>query len=324
MSGLALAMSCSALGQSQGYLPAPSGKASLNQRHWMVQAQRSDLSMDFDHSFETTPCPSPSEQSIIETCTVTVELKWKNDGGWNQGESADDVGDPDDFVLYWEGFGHWSLKTATRDGTSVLGGSSPEGSPFGNGTVDGLSMTVPNSFETGDSGPTTYEFIFEYVPSEECAVRPLKVSGHYIHKYTGSMHIRVKPSLSISAGMSTQGPSLSGSITLTPEWFFDKHAWQKQLFEPGGTDHKKTLSPDEHVVAHEGCCGKTYQSDTPSSELEMSVTDTEPGDSTTVRAVISAVDSPIQSVTMKAWSEDGICVGGLFYEPEMPLFRFNP
>lgn len=305
---------------AQNYLPAHKGKATLTERNWLLPAQRSDLKMTFDHSFQSDPCPSPSEEEVIETCTVTVELEWMNDGRWNQGEAEADLGDPDVFVFYWEGFGHWSLVSATRDGNSVLGGSTPEGSSFGNGTVDGLTMTVPNSFESGADGPTTYEFVFEYVPGEECDVKPLKVSGHYIHKYQGSLHLWVKPSLSVSAGVGLSGPTLGASASASLHWFFDDHAWQKQLFNPGGKEHKKKLEPDSNVVAHEGCCGKTYETDSSSSEIDMTVTEIVLAESTTVQAIVYPVNQPIQSVSILAWSEDGIQVGALYYEPSEPTW----
>ncbi|MDG2031435.1 MAG: hypothetical protein P8J45_10575 [Phycisphaerales bacterium] len=315
--GIGIASFLAAPVHAQGYLPAPKGKATLEERNWLLPAQRSDLEMTFDHSFQGDPCPSPDTSEIIKTCTVTVELKWKDDGRWNQGEDSEKLGDPDDFVFHWEGFGHWSLDTATRDGNSVLGGSTPEGSGFGNGTVDGLSMTVPGSFESGKSDPITYEFVFSYVPGSECPVRPLKVSGHYIHKYEGSLRVWWNPSLSIAAGIP---PSLGATAGLSFEVGYEQRAWQKQLFNPGGVDHKKTLQPPEKYVAHAGCCGGKYVTDPGSAEVNVYVTESIPAVSTTVEVNVVAINSPIQSVSVEAWTEDGINVGMLYHEPTSPTW----
>ena len=315
--GIGIASFLAAPVHAQGYLPAHKGKASLHQRNWLLPAQRSDLEMTFDHSFQGDPCPSPDTSEIIKTCTVTVELEWKDDGRWNQGEDSDKLGDPDEFVFYWEGFGHWSLDTATRDGQSVLSGATPEGSDFGNGTVDGLSMTVPGSFESGRSGPATYEFVFSYVPGSECPVRPLRVSGHYIHMYEGQWDISFTPSIGVSVGIP---PSLGISAGLSWQFGYEQNAWQKQLFNPGGVNHKKTLQPAEKYVAHAGCCGGKYVTDPGSAEVNVYVTESIPAVSTTVEVNVVAINSPIQSVSVEAWTEDGINVGMLYHEPTSPTW----
>ena len=73
------------------YQPAPPGKQTLDKRNWLNPAQRSDLSMEFDHEFVLEDCPSPAEQAILKGLKVDIVIQWENDGRWNQGESKDDA-----------------------------------------------------------------------------------------------------------------------------------------------------------------------------------------------------------------------------------------
>ncbi|MEC8321810.1 MAG: hypothetical protein VX012_10410 [Planctomycetota bacterium] len=293
------------------YQPAPPGKQTLDKRNWLNPAQRSDLSMEFDHEFVLEDCPSPAEQAILKGLKVDIVIQWENDGRWNQGESKDDVGDADQFILHWEGSQRWSLETATNQGSSMFGGGGSGGGasaqPFGNGTVDGIQVTVPADVETGDD-KLEMELFFKYRPDpgDDCGVKGISFMGEFIHTYEGPTRLRVKPSLKI--GVSGPPPKLNAGLSLSPELFHDTYAWSKQLFDAGGKEHRKYLDPPANAVPVEDCCGEVYETDHKDTEFGP-VETVIGGDSMTAKCLVVPTSHGVQSAWIAAFTHEGYALG---------------
>ena len=314
---------------AQGYQPARPGDASLTNQNHHNFGQRIDLDIEFEYEFDTEPCPAPSDKEVIKTCTISVTFDWisvpvytpffgvKN---WHQNHCGGDEDSPDQFVIYWEGFLNWTLRSAHRDGVSILGQANPEAAAFGNGTIDGLQMEVPSGFETGATGhgPTTYVFVLEYVPDDSCTVMPLIVGGHYIHTYVGDFWIAVRPKLGIRPVGGV--PGLAANVAGNLDWGWYSRAWQMALFNPGGHYHKKKLTPPENCVPHEGCCDQEAP-DPPRHANIMSEVTRDLWDEVTIMTTVEPTDEPLTSVSILGWTANGIQFGDFFHLFEKPSWQ---
>lgn len=309
-----------AAGQST-YQPAPSGKQTLDQRNWLNPAQRSDLRMTFEHEWEVEPCPSPSDDAVLLGLKVRITVEWENDGRWNQGEPSDSVADPDQFILHWEGSNRWSLASANNQGSSMFGGGGSGGgasaAPFGNGTVDGIQVTVPNDVETGqDSLDMELSFRYRPDPGDDCDVKGISFMGEFIHTYEGPLSLRVKPSIRI--GASGPPPKLNAGLTLSPEWFHDTYAWSKQLFDPAGSDHREYIDPPANTVPEPECCGESKETTKVDPEVESVIVTTEI-DQLAAKGVVVPTLHAIQSAWIAVLTHEGYTLGWTNVDFDAPV-----
>ena len=343
---------------SAQYLEPTSEEASLTDQNPLVGAQRIDLDFSIeDIRFDVLACSET--EGVLRGCEFKVVLQWKtadipladpfNESdpdpvieGARQSEARNGAGSDhsngdDQLVVLWQTFLHWRLISITRDGESIFAGATQEGTLAGNGTIDGVRITPPSSFERGEynapAGPVTqwdpapaplvYHFKFAYVPlpGDECEVVRLLVGGHYIHTYDGLFTVHAGNTFEI-AGAIPWGLEIGGAVT-----FANNHAWSKQLVNPGGTDHWKELLPPEISYPREDCCGEEPPRDVPPPRPPVGEPRCEgvpddcygPGQEFHFDALFRDDESGLMATHLEAWSPDGVLLGYDYTHFEDPL-----
>ena len=322
---------------AQGYVPARKGDATVINQNFWNPGQRSDLFIQFEHTFNTEPCPAPSESQVIKTCHITVTLDWISVVGqplldaWNieQVEGDNNCDSLDQFIFYWEIPEHWTLDSAQLDGEEIpTRGDNPQGELFGNNIVNGVRMMVPMDFENGNNNyqPITYTFVLRYVPDEECDVEPLVVGGHYIHTYRGDWWVAVTPELVIGSSAPGGIPALIPATGPTSyDWGWSSDAWQKHIFNPDNKydvdEHRKNLPLPENCVPRQGCCGDEPDETPLRPAVIIEYVDNSNPDDVTVMTTVQPGDGPLTSVSIMGWTQDGIQIAQFFHAFEEPSWQ---
>jgi len=305
-----LFLSADAMGQ---YLPARGGRTSITKQNGLLGGQRSDLKFEVKSArFVHDPCPPPATEEVIRCFEIEIEVDWVMAHVFmgrlgRQHEASGKSNGAETLSLHWEGFGRWTLKSATRSGTSILAGATPEGSLGGSGTWNGIKITPPSGFETGKVRPLVYKLEFDYTPREgECQVMPIKFRGEYLHTYAGPTRPTVGKQLDVSVSY-PWGISVGTSFGVD----VSNYIWQKQLFDPSGKSHVMTYTPPVECVAQQSCCGS------PASGAPSPSGSTVPGSSVPNAprgnpAGVTLTGSNIDSLYWRATAPDGEVIGEQF------------
>jgi hypothetical protein len=276
----------------QQYLPPETpARREMVQDNPFMGGQPSDLQFEVVSVEYIGPPCSTGEKKILEGAKVKVKVGWKKSQSYfgvmaTQAEGSDTTNGDDSIVFEIEGHGRWNLVGVKRDGTDALGGASPEGEQGGAGTWNGVRLTPPSSFESGQYGsgaagdPTTmtYELNLTYTPQPQdgCECFGFLLRGRYLHTYDGSFKFWFNNSISVAVGY-PWSVSIGGEISFTND-----HAWNKQLVNPtseGDGSHTAEYAPGAEWVPKEECCGKK---EVAIGDVDVPMTTTEPTTTPTI------------------------------------------
>lgn len=213
--------------------------------------------------FEGDPCPDGSRQ-ILRSATFKVRLKWITSVSYFgipaiQAEGSSSTNGDDKVFIEVNGANHWTIASIKRDGTDCLGTASPEGETGGGGgSWEGVKLTPPSSFESGEYGAgagsdpreMTYTVKVLYLGNDdECRCSGFVVRGRYMHTYDGDVEFGCDNTVSVGLSF-PWSVSVGGNFTFTND-----HVWIKQLVDPTGSEHVRKIDPPPHFVPRQECCG---------------------------------------------------------------------
>jgi hypothetical protein len=238
--------------------------------------QPSDLEFELVEppTYGSKPC-STGQREILEWAEFKVKVKWKSHAGGFmlpqlQAEGSGSTNGDDKIIIEVFGGGHWAVAAVKRETSGqpvdCLGTATPEAEQGGSGGWEGVKLTPPSRFESGqynqgngaDPRELTYTIKLIYLGNEDgCNCSGFLVRGRYIHTYDGSIEVGWSNTYSI-------GVSYPWSVSIGSEFTItDDHAWTKQLVDPTGNEHVRKIDPPPHYVPREECCESSSQSRPP-------------------------------------------------------------
>lgn len=275
---------CSA---QQTYLPPENpARSELSVDNPFAGGQPSDLKFEVeDVTFEGDLCPSATS-GVLKGAKVKIKVGWKTSQGFFgldslQAEGSATTDGDDSIVFEIGGRGRWVLESVTRDSEDVLGGAEPEGETGGDGSFDGVNITPPSEFESGqyaggspNANELTYVLSLKYtpLPGDGCECVGFLIRGRYLHTYDGPFEVMADNSLFVGASFPwpLKGSSIGAGMTFV---FTNDHAWSKQLINGGGESdvHIDDIETPPFWVPKEECC-PTGSSTTTDTSLNTTVT----------------------------------------------------